>query len=186
MSIRTKIAVLMTILLAIVSVAIYSYFPRRLHERIVDAVVQESAAVGGMAAFSVADGLVSRNRPAVAAALAGVRTNPDLTYLMLLDDRGEVFASFNDLVARDAQYDRVTMRPVDVPQRALQAGRVARSLSNDIVGGVTSDGTIYQSMTPVRHRGRVIGRLYTGVSLSRANADAARSRATIALVTLVA
>src|SRR5688500_10984385 len=186
MSIRTKIAVLMTILLAIVSVAIYSYFPRRLHERIVGAVVQEGAAVSGMAAYSVADGLQADNRAAVAAALTGVRSNPDLTYLILLDERGQVFASFNELVAREAGFDRVTMRPVDVPQRSLQAGRVARSPSEDIVGGVTSDGSIYQTMTAVRHRGRVIGRLYTGVSLSSANADAARSRATIAIVTVLA
>jgi diguanylate cyclase (GGDEF)-like protein/PAS domain S-box-containing protein len=41
-------------------------------------------------------------------------------------------------------------------------------------------------MTPVRHQGKLIGRLYTGVSLDGANADAARSRATIALITLIA
>ena len=186
MSIRTKIAVLMTILLAIVSIAIYSYFPARLHRQIVSAVAGESAAVSSMAAFSVAEGLQARNATAVAAALTGVRTNPDLAYLILFDDRGEIFASFNDLVARHAEFNRVTMRPIAVAQHSLQAGREARSPAKDIVGGVTADGSIYQTMTPVRHRGRVVGRLYTGVSLKGANADAARSRATIAIVTMLA
>lgn len=176
----------MTILLAIVSIAIYSYFPPRLHRQIVGAVVQESAAVSGMAAYSVAEGLQAKSRDAVAAALTGVRTNPDLVYLILLDEKGQVFASFNELVARHATFDRVAMKPVEVPQQSLQAGRVARSPSQDIVGGVTTDAAIYQTMSPVRHRGRVIGRLYMGVSLSGANADAARSRATIAMVTLLA
>ncbi|HYR26892.1 MAG TPA: EAL domain-containing protein, partial [Thermoanaerobaculia bacterium] len=186
MSIRTKIALMMTFVLAIVSIAVYAYFPGRLHRQIVGAVAQKSAALTGMAAFSLAEGLESRNPTAVAAALAGVRSNPDLAYLVLLDDRGEVFASFNDLVARQAGFERVPMQAVDVPQRALQAGKLALPPAVGIVGGVTADGQVYQAMTPVRHRGRVIGRLYTGMSLSGANADAARSRATIALVTLIA
>jgi len=177
---------MMTVVLAIVSIAVYAYFPGRLHRQLVDAVAQKSAALTGMAAFSLADGLETRNRTAVAAALAGLRSNPDLAYLVLLDERGEVFASFNDLVARQADFERVPMKPVDVPQRAMQAGRLARSPSEEIAGGTTSDGSVYQAMTVVRHRGRPIGRLYTGMSLGGANADAARSRATIALVTLVA
>src|SRR5688572_9269491 len=134
----------MTILLAIVSLAIYSYFPSRLHRQIVDTVVQENAAISGMAAYSVAGALQAKNRPAVAAALSGVRTNPDLVYLILLDERGEVFASYNDLVARHAGYERVPMKAIAVPQRALQAGRVVRSPSENIVGGIASDGAIYQ------------------------------------------
>ena len=41
-------------------------------------------------------------------------------------------------------------------------------------------------MADVRHEGRRIGRLYVGMSLEAANADAARSRGAIALITLVA
>ena len=186
MSIRTKIALLMTVLLAIVSLAIYSYFPRRLHRQLVDAVAQKSAAMTGMAAFSLAEGLQAKNRTAVAAALTSVRTSPDLTYLVLLDERGDIFASFNELVARQAEFENVRMRPVEVAQRALVAGQVARSPIAEIKGGLTSDGAIYQTMAPVRHRGRTVGRLYTGMSLAAANADAARGRATIALVTLIA
>lgn len=187
MSIRTKIALLMTILLAIVSLAIYWYFPRRLHAQIVDAVAQKSAAMTSMAAFSLADGLLNRNRAAVAAALTGIRGNPDLVYLVLLDERGQVFASYNELLAREAGFQGVPMAPVTVPQHALvAAGRIARSPGHDIIGGTAAEGEIFQTMAPVRHRGREIGRLYTGMSLSGAKADAATGRATIALVTVIA
>jgi len=186
LSIRTKIALLMTFLLAIVSVAVYSYFPARLHRQIVDSVVQKSAALTDMAAFSASEGLHDGNPAAVAAALTGLRNNPDLVYLILLDERGRIFASFNELMARQTSYERLPMKSVAAPQQVVQAGQRLRAPASPIAGGVSADGAIYQSMAPVRQRGRTIGRLYTGMSLEAANADAARSRATIALITLIA
>jgi diguanylate cyclase (GGDEF)-like protein/PAS domain S-box-containing protein len=173
-------------LLAIISIAVYSYFPARLHRQIVDAVELNAVATTEMAAFSVAEGLQARNEASVAAALAGLRMNPDLAYFVLLDEQGHEFASFNELVARETAFQSIRMRPVNVRQRALQAGRVLRSQSRDTVGGRNADDSIYQTMTVVRHRGKPIGRLYGGMSLARANADAARGRTRIALITLVA
>ena len=186
LSIRTKIALLMTFLLAIISIMVYRYFPARLHRQIVDSVIQKSAALNGMAAFSVAGGLRDRSPAAVAAALTGLRNNRDLVYIVLLDERGQVFASFNDLMARQASFDRLPMKSVATPQKVLQGGQNVRAPAAPVMGGISADGSIYQSMSPVRHQGRTIGRLYTGMSLQAANADAARSRATIALVTLIA
>jgi diguanylate cyclase (GGDEF)-like protein/PAS domain S-box-containing protein len=186
LSIRTKIALLMTFLLAIVSVGVYRYFPARLHRQIVDSVEQKSAALTRMAAFSVAAGLHDQSPAAVAAALSGLRNNPDLVYLLLLDERGQLFSSFNELVARQMAYDRVSMKTVATPQQVVQGGEAVRAAAPGVAGGITADGGIYQSMAVVRHRGRNVGRLYTGMSLEAANADAARSRATIAIVTLLA
>ncbi len=175
----------MTFLMAIISIAIYLYFPARLHHQIVDSVTQKSAALTGMAAFSVADGLYQRNRTAVAGALNGIRSNPDLVYFVLVDDRGQAFASFNDIIAREVRYASVAMEPVRMPQEVLQAGqRYVRPAARRVVGGITADGAIYQTMSTVQHQGKTIGMLYAGTSLDSANADAARSRATIALVTL--
>lgn len=186
LSIRKKIALLMTFLLAIVSIAVYRYFPQRLHRQIVDSVVQKSAALTGMAAVGVAGGVYDRSPAAVAAALTGLRNNPDLVYLVLLDERNQVFSAFNELMARQIAYDKLRMTNVASPQQVVQGGELVRAPAPPVVGGITGEGTIYQSMAPVRHRGRTVGHLYTGMSLQAANADAARSRATIALVTLVA
>jgi diguanylate cyclase (GGDEF)-like protein/PAS domain S-box-containing protein len=186
LSIRTKIALLMTFLLAIISVVVYAYFPARLHRQIVDSVVQKSAALTDMAAFIAGEGLHDDNPVAVAAALTGLRNNPDLVYLILLDEHGRIFASFNEIMARQTSYGRLRMKSVATPQHVVQGGQRLRTPASPIVGGVSDDGAIYQSMAPVRHRGRMIGRLYVGMSLQAANADAARSRATIAIVTLIA
>ncbi|HEX6100965.1 MAG TPA: EAL domain-containing protein [Thermoanaerobaculia bacterium] len=176
----------MTSLLAVVSLAVFLYFPGRLQQELVQAVTQKSAALTGMAAFSAADGLHERNRAAVAAALAGIRSNPDLVYLMLLDERGQVFASYNERIARQARYDRLPMTPVETARQGLQAGQRPLRSARQIDGGMAADGSIYQTMAPVQHRGRTIGRLYAGMSLDAANAEAAQGRATIALVTLIA
>ena len=187
LSIRTKIAVVMTSLLAVVSLAVYLYFPGRLHRQLVDAVTQKSAALTRMAAFSVAEGLEARNRAVVAAALAGIRSNPDLVYVVLLDERGTAFTSYNDIIARDVGYDRLAMQPVEPPRRVAQAGDGRlRGVARDITGGISADGKIYQTRAAVRHHGRLIGQLYTGMSLDAAKAEAAQGRTTIALVTLIA
>ncbi len=177
----------MTSLLAIVSLAVYFYFPARLHRQLVDAVTQKSAALTGMAAHAVAEGLHDRNQTTVAAALTGIRGNPDLVYLVLTDESGAPFTSYNELVASDAAYRSLAMTPIETTQQALQAGqRHVPPASGHISGGATADGEVYQAVAPVHHRGRMIGRLYAGMSLRGANADAGRSKGAIALVTLIA
>ena len=185
LSIRTKIASLMTAILAIVSIAAYRYFPQRLHVQIVEAMVRKAAALTRISAFSVAEGLRSRDRAAVAAALSGIRSNPDLVYFVLLDEQGQVFATFNDIVARNANFDTLKMTGVPSAQRVVQGGELVRSSSADVFGGATPDGTIYQTMSPIQDKGRTIGRLYAGTSLQTANADAADARKRIAFVTFL-
>jgi diguanylate cyclase (GGDEF)-like protein/PAS domain S-box-containing protein len=187
LSIRTKIAVMMTGILAVIAIGIYLYFPARLHEQIVDSVVQKAAALTHTTALGVAEDLQQGNRTAVAAALTGIRSNPDLAYFILTDQRGAIFASFNELIARDSQYATIEMSPLQRPQRVLQAGSsTASPVGGDIFTGTSAEGTIAQTMVPVRYRGREVGRLYTGMSLASATNDARRSRAAVALATLLA
>lgn len=187
LSIRTKIALLMTGLLAIVSLAVYLYFPARLHSQIVESVIEKSAAITEMTALGVAEGLEDGDRPAVAEAILAIRSNPDLVYLVLLDASGRPFFSYNEIVARHAQFSAIQMNAVGSTVSVAKGGEApARTAAHEVFGGTTSDGTIYQTMTPVRFHGRTVGRLYAGMSLRQANDDTARSRATIALVTLLA
>lgn len=186
LQIRTKIALVMTCLLGVISIAVYLYVPAALHRQIVQSVIQKSAALSTTTAFSVGEALHARNRASVAAALAGLRGNPDLVYLVLTDDRGRPFASFNELVAAESRYLEVPMERIATPQRPVQGGQGSGRFSGpEVMGGITADGMTYQTVVPVRHEGRLVGRLYTGMSLHMANADAARTRAAIAVVTIL-
>src|SRR3989304_486970 len=140
---------MMTGVLAVISLGAFLYFPARLHRQIVESVKQKAAALPETAAFGVADGLRARNQVAVAAALTGIRSNPDLVYLVLVDDRGQTFASFNELIA--GNYADRQMAPVPRPRQALQAGqRMPAPSGREVVGGLSADGLIYQTMVPVR------------------------------------
>lgn len=185
LSIRSRIFLTMTCVLAVIAIGIFIYFPARLHRQIVDALVEKAAALTHMTALAVAEGLDQKEQTAVAAALTGMRGNPDLVYFILEDEQGEVFMSFNELIARQAGFAALPMTAVRRRLAASQAGQ-PRPGGGEIVGAASPDGSFYQTMTPVRHRGRQVGRLYTGMSLKGANDDAQRSRAAVALVALIA
>src|SRR5512142_1317923 len=103
-SIRTKLALVMTLILAVISVAIFSYLPSRLKRQAFTAVTQKAAALGETTAVTLGQPLAVQDRPGVAEALMAVRRNPDLVFLVVEDVHGQRFASFGDLLADQSNY----------------------------------------------------------------------------------
>jgi len=98
LQIRTKLALVMTLLLAVMSIAIYVYFPEKLQRQAIDAMTEQARAVAEMTALSVAAPLHENDNIAVVEALPGLRRNPDLVYFTLKDASGRVVTSFHDAV----------------------------------------------------------------------------------------
>src|SRR5579872_3087916 len=99
---RTKLALVMTAILAVISAAVFVYFPSALQRQALAGVAQKASVVADVTAISLSSGMRSHDRVAVAEALASLRRNPDLVYYQLRDASGQTFASFNDLVAASA------------------------------------------------------------------------------------
>src|SRR6266566_467690 len=95
----TKLALVMTFILALVSLGIYLYFPARMQRQAVEALAQRASAIADVTAFGLAPGVQNRDRTAVAAAVTVLRRNPDLIFFMVRDKNGETFAAFNEMVA---------------------------------------------------------------------------------------
>lgn len=171
----------MTMILAISSIAVYVHFPARQRAQAMNAVTQEARTLSEITAFSVAPGLAAANRPAVAEALQSVRRNPDLVYLIVVDVTGKPFASFNEAIAEETGYTSMAMNPLTETTPML---RGARSVKTE--GGVSADGSIYQTKSPVTFQGREVGQIYLGLSLDAVRAEIGRMRATVALLTAVA
>lgn len=191
LSIRTKLTLVMTLLLAIISVAVYVYFPARLEQQALNSVVQKAAALTEMTSYSIARGLTSRDPSQVAEVLAAMRRNPDLVYIVVLDTAGVPYASFNELAATDVHFRSIPMRRIDpalrIPGRAVPPHFGVRSpIAREVSGGISADGSVYQTSAPVRHEGLFVGTVYLGISLEPIESDIKRSRATIALVTAIA
>src|SRR2546428_1095614 len=184
LQVGTKLALVMTFILALVCLGIYLYFPPRLENQAIDALTQRASAVTDVAAFGIAPGLQNRNPVAVAAAVTAFRRNPDLVFFVVRDHSGQVFASFNEMVAASAGSFFMTPQNRSSHQPVI-TGMTAGEQS-ETTGAFSGDRSMYQTTTPVRYRGRDIGRLLIGFSFERVLAQTSRSRATVALVTLLA
>ncbi|HEX9160563.1 MAG TPA: EAL domain-containing protein [Thermoanaerobaculia bacterium] len=189
-SIRTKLALVMTAILALISVAIFVYLPARLERQANMALTQKAAALGEMSAVTLAPALDEHDQSEVAAALTAVRRNPDLVFLVVEDDKGQRFTSFSDLIADDSDYANIHMHsitegPFSYP-RANPEGGSRETYLRDTQGGFTRGGDIFVTKTPVRWLGKLVGTLYLGFTTQRVREDIARSQATIAGLTLVA
>ena len=174
----------MTVVLALVFVGAFIYFPDTLNGQAMAAMTQKAATVADSAAFSVAPALQNHDRAAVAGALGGLRRNPDLVFFVLRDEKGLVFASFNEMVAESIG-TAVAPRAEEPAAGPLLGGRPTGA-PGETEGTFSRDGALYETRTPVRDHGKAIGALTIGFSMDRVQAETGRTRATIALVGLIA
>ncbi len=181
--IRSKLALVVTLLLAVVSIAIFLYFPAKMRQQAVDGVAQKAIAICEMEALSIGPALADQDRVAVAERLGGLRHNPDLVYFVLLDQQGGVFASYNELVATTSDY--TTLARNASPRRSAVPSS-ARERRRQQGGTISDDGSTYSVASPVMLRGRRMGILVAGFSLQQVRRETDRGRATIALITLIA
>jgi len=123
LQIRTKLALVMTLLLAVMSIAIYVYFPEKLQRQAIDAMTEQARAVADMTAFSVAAPLHENDNIAVVEALTGLRRNPDLVFQARvpgyrIDDWQKV--AYTDRLVYDAWDKQACLIPTsEWPMRAL-------------------------------------------------------------------
>jgi uncharacterized membrane protein affecting hemolysin expression len=94
-AIRTKLAVVITLLIGVISVFIFIYFPSELEEQAIKAIAAKAQSIIEMTAFSVGPALFFEDIQSIEEALAGARQNKDLVYIVVLNDSGRVIASFN-------------------------------------------------------------------------------------------
>lgn len=182
--IRTKMALVMTVILAVISAAIFLYFPGRLAQQALGAVTQKAAALAEMTAFSAAPGLAADERTAVAGALTGVRRNPDLAFIIVKDRRGESYASFNELIAQQSQAAVARLEPIGA-ESAIYPHRPDHRIG-ELKGGYSNDGKLFVASTPILYQGKKVGTLVLGFDVRHVRDDLDRGRATTLLVTLLA
>src|SRR6476469_5778356 len=112
LSIRTKLALLMTAILAVFALAAFIYFPVRLRQQAIDALSQKAVTTAAMTANVLAPPMRTNDRVGAAEALAVLRRDPDLVYFLVVKPTGELFAGYNDLVADDVGDQSIVMTPV--------------------------------------------------------------------------
>jgi PAS domain S-box-containing protein len=160
--ISAKLASIITLLIGVISLFIFFYFPAKLQKQAFQAIAAKAESITRMTAFSVGPALFFEDITGMEEALEGAKQNKDLVYLVIRDDSANVAASFNMNRAEQADY--------------LKLGE------ND---HVSRDGMIYRTMTDIILDNREIGKLYLGLSLRELRGQVAGSRETAALVSLL-
>src|SRR5256885_852364 len=184
LAVGTKLALVMTLILAVVSLWIYIYFPEKLQRQALAALAQRATAIADVTAFSVAPALHFNDRVAAAAALTALRRNHDLIFYIIRQADGGVFASFNEMVAASAgPFHQAAREPS--ARRPIVTGMTGGEES-ETKGAFSDDGRNYETSTPIRYHGKRIGTLVVGFTLDRMLTETGRSKAIVALATLLA
>jgi PAS domain S-box-containing protein len=158
-SFRTKVAALVSLLIGMISLFIFFFFPSRLEKQATRAVIAKAHSIGEMTAFSVSPALYFEDVESILEVFESAKQNRDLKSLMVTDATGREVASFGAEQVQRAEFQEL-------------AGS----------GKLSSDGEFYYCVIPVVHNGREIGRFSLCLSLEDLRHEIRRSRETIGLV----
>lgn len=158
-TIRAKLVVIFTLGVAFISSFIYIYFPIKLEKQAFRFAAQKAQSISDMTAFSISSPLFFGDKTDISEVFDSVEQDEDIVYLVVLNDRGEVFSAFNH------------ERAVDVDFKSLSWGRLG-----------ARHESIYRTMSPILHNKRQIGRLYLGMSLANIKSQVETTKKTTTLV----
>ena len=159
MSVRGKIVAVFTLMVAVISVFIYAFFPRIYERQAQAALVRSTASVGAMAAVSVRSAVIFEDVSAMTEGIRGAMEAEDVRFVRVLSLRSESLA----VLQRDGA--------------ALPA--VAPGL---LEAGFTQDGLAYRALIPVVFRDERVATIDLGVSLVALRAQVRSMRVVAGIV----
>lgn len=162
LNIRTKLFAAISILIAVISLFVYLYFPNHYENQAAEAIAAKANSITQMTAFSLSAALVFTDIPIIEEVFENTKQNKDLVYIILLDISGKEIASFNN-------------------KRADQANYLEAKSKNYI----SPDGMTFGSVSPILRNNQEIGQLYLGFSLTEIYKDIENVRKSIAIISIV-
>jgi PAS domain S-box-containing protein len=163
-SIRLKLAIVITLLIGLISVFIFLYFPERLEQKQLETIEAKAKSISDMAAFSIGSALQCQDTQSIKEAFAATKQNRSLVYLAVTDDSNRVVESFEHYGAFKGYF-------------AGFGGDSRTKVGSQI-------GDIYRVTTDIRSESGNIGRLFMGFSLKELRREVKQTQTTIALVSI--
>lgn len=185
-------AILMSVLIALISVAIFVYLPQRLRATATASLVEAAHSLAAITGHGLSESVATGAPESVAPILGALQKHGEVVYIVVVDAAGRPVASFNERLAERARYRAIRMTPNAGAQArtaapSLHARQPARQRAGS-EGGFSPVEPIYQASAPVLDRGRRAGQVYVGVStrpIDEANASGRRTAAILGLTILV-
>ena len=162
LTIRTKFAAIVAVLIAGISFFIFLYFPAKLEKQAIEAMAAKAKSISEMTAFSISPALLFSDQESIEEVFQSAKQNKDLAYLVVLDSNGRVITAHN--------------------QNAMALEGFAHTKDDN---HIDPDEMVYGLQTPILHQGRQIGQLYLGLSLDEIKADLVKIKKIISLISLI-
>lgn len=161
-SIGFRLFLMLFLLVAVISVFIFLYFPARLRSQALEAIKNRSQTTSEFLAFSLSPALVFNDSKTASETADAVKQNQDIAWIIVHDARGTVFVSAGLDLARKLSYE--------LPEN-----------KNAVLG----DGEVFMTYTPIMQNGETFGGLYVGYSLASLNQSIRVSRTTVSIISAV-
>lgn len=162
LNIRTKLFAAISILIAVISLFVYLYFPRQYEIQATEAIAAKANSITQMTAFSLSAALFFSDIQIIEEVFESTKQNKDLVYIILLDTSGKEIASFNNSQAHQANY--------------------LETKNKDLI---SPDGMIFRTVFPVFNNNQEIGQLYLGFSLMDIHKEIENVRKSIAIISII-
>jgi two-component system, cell cycle sensor histidine kinase and response regulator CckA len=157
-SIRTRIVVVMSAVVAAIALFLVTYYPAKLAQREKEFLVAKAQSIAAMTAYTVGPAVVFEDKAMAQEAIRSARQNRDVSYIVITNDSDRVFTGFNTDEAT-----RLHFTDTDTPE------------------SLSSDSTVFRTSVPIMHSREIVGTLYLGLSLSELQAERTASRTSFGL-----
>lgn len=162
MTIRSKLASIITMIIAAISIFIFVYFPANLKKHAISALSDKANSIISITAYSIAPGLVFDDKDAIREVINSAITNKDLVFIVVKNDSGRI---------------------VDSYARAVDVLHDLKKLHTDSTFAESHE--IYHVTSPVIFNNSKVGEICLGFSLAQVSQEINSSRNTAAFVSLL-
>jgi two-component system, cell cycle sensor histidine kinase and response regulator CckA len=160
-SIRGKLAILNSILIAIIAIFIIFYFPKKVERQEVSALIDKTHTIANMVSFSISPAMVFSDTTDARIVVEGALQNKEVVYVIAYDGEGSVFVEYDwgKRIYRDSLFTEALQRE-------------------------SMDDKICEIVVPIRHNDKIIGWICVGSSMEKIVAEITKNRLTGSLVGL--
>ena len=161
MSIRAKLVASFALLIGVIALFIYVYFPARLEHQATEALIARAHGVADMTAYSASAALYFDDRDAGNEVANGALRDLTVEYVVIADSNETVFAA------------------VRLDQAELHGFQASDGTSD-----LSANAAVYRTVTPIEFSGRRVGKLYMGFSCAEKNELVGDSRTVTGILSL--
>lgn len=161
-SIRSKIATIFSLLIALISLFILLYFPSRFETQAYNAIYSKAKNYSEIIAFTISPALYFEDRQSLNEFLIGAKHNRDILYHVVVNMQGSVITSDNFEMAKGADYNFLNSK-----------------------NKISENGKIYKEVSSIKYQDKEIGKLYIGLSLDELHGEVKSSIRTISIISFI-